>query len=149
MHHWVTETSLSLLFLCLQLCQLWMPDLCFCQYIRGSKFSLSPLDWKGKRNSLCANDFTSFLNSCKDIFFCALLQHKHSYFIVLTALSLIVPIKERCQCYFLFIFFCLCPKATHQCFLGWCVRRVTSIKWAVVDKGLDIMTEPPSYAYND
>lgn len=53
----------------------------------------------GGRNSLSANDFTSFLNGWKVIPY-ELLQHKHSYFIVLAALSLIVPIKGRCQCYF-------------------------------------------------
>lgn len=69
---------------------------------QGSKFSLSPLDWEGEKNSLSANDFTSFLNGWKVIPY-ELLQNKHSYFIVLTALSLIVPIKERCQCYFFFV----------------------------------------------
>lgn len=74
----------------------------FCLYIRGSKFSLSPLDcfmWGEKRNSLSANDFSSFLNGWKVIPY-ELLQHRHSYFIVLAALSLIVAINGRCQCYF-------------------------------------------------
>lgn len=99
---------------------------------QGSKFSLSPLDWEGEKNSLSANDFTSFLNGWKVIPY-ELLQNKHSYFIVLTALSLIVPIKERCQCYF---FFCLCPRATHQCFLGWCKSCVghISVKWAGMEE---------------
>lgn len=45
-----------------------------------------------------------FWIAAKKIFY-ELLQHKHSYFIVLAALSLIVHMKERCQCKFLFFLF--------------------------------------------
>lgn len=65
-----------------------------------------------------------------------LLQHRHSYFIVLTALLLIVPIKRRCQCYFFSVLVVCVPlhsSGAHQFFLKWCkgyAWNITSVKYA-------------------
>lgn len=66
-----------------------------------------------------------------------LFQHSHSYFIVLTALFLIVPIKRRCQCYFFVVLVVVCVRlhssGAHQVFLKLCkgyARNLTSVKYA-------------------
>lgn len=107
MHHHDT-TTLLLFFFCLFSYCVFSCGKCECQTFSFASISglkvlfVSPRLRGGKKKSLSANDFTSFLNGWKVIPY-ELLQNKHSYFIVLTALSLIVPIKERCQCYFFFV----------------------------------------------
>lgn len=137
MHHRDTAPLLSLLLLCLQLCQVWMPDFFFCQCIRGSKFSLSPLDWEGKGNTLCTNDFTSFLNSCKEKFIWTAPTQAQLFHCSRCPFPNCAHKGEMPMSFFL-----LCPKTTHQCFLGW--RKNCSCR-----KGLNIITEPLLCRYND
>lgn len=68
----------------------------------STPFVSSRLLWEGEKKTLLSvNDFSSTLNGWEIIPY-ELLQSRHSYFIVLAALYLMVLRKRRCQDHFCF-----------------------------------------------